>query len=120
VSRKVRAGLGSEITGGNARIVTLSPTPRGLPRTAIVVRDAGGILRGYLNLCKHILIPLDGGSGSVFDPTKTMLQCGTHGATYRLDDGYCTAGPCEGESLDPLELVHDSDGTVYVIDVETV
>jgi nitrite reductase/ring-hydroxylating ferredoxin subunit len=39
------------------------------------------------------------------------ILCGGHGALFRIDDGRCTAGPCEGDFLEPwpVEVV---DGVV--------
>ena len=31
------------------------------------------------------------------------------GARYRLSDGYCFEGPCEGESLEPIEIESGSE-----------
>jgi nitrite reductase/ring-hydroxylating ferredoxin subunit len=41
------------------------------------------------------------------------LVCGTHGATYRLRDGHCIEGPCEGLALERLK-VRSVDGDLYV------
>ena len=78
--------------------------PRGIdahgrPREALVLLDAGGALRVWVNLCQHIPIPLDSGSREFWDGERRHLICLTHGATYRPRDGVCTAGPCEGERL---------------------
>lgn len=41
------------------------------------------------------------------------LVCGTHGATYRMHDGYCVDGPCEGMALQSL-TIRRHDGDLYV------
>lgn len=92
------------LSPAQAVVVPMSPDERGRPREAIVVLDHDGIPRAYINRCKHVPIPLDGGSRQFFSSDKTALLCGTHGARYRLDDGYCTAGPCRGARLDPIEV----------------
>lgn len=113
---RVRVGPASEIAEGTARAVTLSADPdRGFPRAAIVVRDRHGALRAFVNLCKHLPVPLDGGSGRYLAKDRVHLLCGTHGAYYRPEDGLCIAGPCEGEVLERLEVVEE-DGVVYVVD----
>ncbi|MEE8263379.1 MAG: Rieske (2Fe-2S) protein, partial [Gammaproteobacteria bacterium] len=33
------------------------------------------------------------------DETGNLLQCATHGALFRIEDGFCVAGPCTGASL---------------------
>lgn len=113
---RVRVGPAGEIAEGTARAVIISPDPdRGFPRRAIVVRDRHGVLRAYVNLCKHLPVPLDGGSGEFLARDRVHLLCGTHGAYYRPEDGLCISGPCEGQSLDRLELLEE-DGVVYVLD----
>ncbi|MAR57155.1 MAG: (2Fe-2S)-binding protein [Rickettsiales bacterium] len=97
-----------------AKLVQLQPDPRGRPREAIVVLAGDGKPRVYLNECKHIPIPLDAGTAELLDEDSGMLFCGTHGALYRLEDGYCVAGPCMGEALDPLPFRVDDEGHVVL------
>ncbi|MGE0785772.1 MAG: Rieske (2Fe-2S) protein [Sandaracinaceae bacterium] len=85
-------------------VVPLPPGPTGRPREALVVRAPSGALRAYLNRCRHLPIPLDGGSGAYFDPDGDYLTCGTHGARYRLEDGFCVEGPCMGDELIALRV----------------
>lgn len=98
----------------DVRIVPLPPDEEGRPREALVVRASDGELRCYLNLCKHLPVPLDGGSREFLDPTGRYLVCGTHGALYRLEDGHCVEGPCVGTTLTPLEFTVRPDGSVVV------
>jgi len=39
-----------------------------------------------------------------FDAEGRHLVCSTHGAVFRPEDGYCLAGPCAGESLEPVPV----------------
>ena len=92
------------------------PYPEGPPpkRSLIVVRVAPGqssqSLRAYWNICQHLPIPLDGGAMTL--PEGEALVCITHGARYRPQDGLCTAGPCEGASLEPVPITIE-EGRVY-------
>lgn len=114
--RRVRVGPVAELARGDVRTVPLSPDPdRRFPRRAVVVRDRHGVPRAFVNLCKHLPVPLDAGSGEFLDDDHVHLVCGTHGALYRPEDGLCIWGPCEGEVLDALELVEE-DGELYVVD----
>lgn len=81
----------------------------------VVVLD-GETPRGYVNRCEHIPVPLDAGSRRFLDPTGRYLECRTHGALFRVEDGYCESGPCLGRSLEarPIRV----DGDLVVIDVE--
>jgi nitrite reductase/ring-hydroxylating ferredoxin subunit len=102
---RVLAGSLAELQAEHLLLVQLEPDVSGRPRQAIVVLDDAGVARAYLNLCRHLPIPLDGGSRQfLFDG---QLQCGTHGARYRLRDGLCTSGPCRGASLFalPVEVI---------------
>ncbi len=71
-----------------------------------LVRKAG-VVRAYVNQCPHARTPLDWQSEDFFNRSKTMLLCGTHGALFRIEDGYCVRGPCPGQSLVsvPIEIV---------------
>jgi nitrite reductase/ring-hydroxylating ferredoxin subunit len=73
-------------------------------RRLFVVRHQGA-LRAYRNACPHVGTPLDFVPDRFFDPSGTLLQCATHGARFRVDDGYCVAGPCAGKRLSPVEIV---------------
>jgi nitrite reductase/ring-hydroxylating ferredoxin subunit len=100
----VRATRSDELTPGDVRVVRLPADSLGRPREALVLRDADGALRAFLNRCEHLPIPLDGGSRQFLDATGTLLRCGTHGALFRREDGYCVHGPCRGRSLVALTL----------------
>lgn len=111
--RRIDAGVASDLAAGQARLVVLGAR-RGAPREAILVRDFDGALHAYLNRCKHLPIPLDSGSRDFLDEAGCHLLCATHGALYRLHDGLCVDGPCEGESLDRLPIGIE-DGRVYLL-----
>ncbi|HJL19413.1 MAG TPA: Rieske 2Fe-2S domain-containing protein [Sandaracinaceae bacterium LLY-WYZ-13_1] len=85
--------------GDGVRVVPLSKDERGRPREALVLLDEEGTLRAYLNRCEHLPIPLDAGSREFLSADRRYLVCGTHGALYRLGDGFCVEGPCAGRSL---------------------
>ena len=102
-----------DLRRGVIRSAHLGHDERGLPIMALVVRDPGGTIRAYRNLCRHLPVPLDGGTGQLLSDDRTHLVCGTHGATYRLTDGYCVEGPCEGLSLERLRCREEA-GDLYV------
>lgn len=72
-------------------------------RAVFVVRK-GGALHGYVNACPHLGTPLDFLPDRFFDRDGRYLLCGTHGALFRVRDGRCVSGPCEGRSLERLTL----------------
>ena len=76
-------------------------------REALVLRDDAGVVRAYFNECRHVPIPLDAG-GRKFTNADGVLECKTHGALYRRDDGECVSGPCMGSRLIPIVIEDDA------------
>lgn len=102
-----------ELVAGDVRTAQLGYDDDGKPIQALLLRDESGAIVAYRNLCRHLPVPLDGGTGELLSEDGMHLVCGTHGATYRVHDGYCVDGPCEGMALRPL-TVRRSDGDLYV------
>ncbi|WP_434628469.1 Rieske (2Fe-2S) protein [Chromobacterium sp. CV08] len=94
--------------GGDARRFEIECAD-GSRQAAFVVRYQGRV-HGYLNRCCHIPVELDLQDGKLFDLTGHYLICGMHGARYRPDTGYCTWGPCRGQSLAALDVAERDDG----------
>ncbi|WP_457665645.1 Rieske (2Fe-2S) protein [Thiolapillus sp.] len=67
----------------------------------IVVRQ-GDLVFVYCNRCPHTGINLEWQPDRFFDPDGAFLQCATHGALFRPEDGYCVRGPCAGDSLESI------------------
>ncbi len=72
-------------------------------RAIFVVRHGGRVV-AYENSCPHTGSPLDWRPGGFFDVAKEHILCATHGALFRIEDGYCLAGPCAGQSLKPVAI----------------
>jgi nitrite reductase/ring-hydroxylating ferredoxin subunit len=116
---RVNAGPLATLGADEARAV---PLPRGAdrrPREALLVRGSDGHVRAYLNLCRHLPVPIDGGSRNYLTKDRQHLLCGTHGALYQRDDGKCIAGPCLHLQLIALaiELI---DGEIFIVDADPV
>jgi nitrite reductase/ring-hydroxylating ferredoxin subunit len=112
---EVRAGPVTALAADRALVVKLPPLPWDLHREAIVILDEHARPRAYLNRCKHLPIPLDGGTREFFDSSKRYLFCGTHGAMYERGSGFCIAGPCRGKVLTAIELRIDAGEIVLVL-----
>ncbi|GAB6861547.1 Rieske (2Fe-2S) protein [Haloplanus litoreus] len=83
-------------------------------REAVLVRTPDGEVRGWLNYCRHLLdVRLDKGSGAPMRADE--LVCANHGAYFEADSGFCTFGPCEGATLESVDVAVD-DGSVYLVD----
>jgi len=114
---KVRVCPLRALSDGEVRVVRLGADEYGLPREVLVMTDpTDGKPRAYLNVCKHLPIPIDSGSRDFYaEDDRVHLICHTHGALYRVSDGVCVEGPCDGEALDAV-TVEIEDEDVYVSD----
>lgn len=79
----------------------------------IFVVRRGGEVYGYANSCPHQGTTLDWNPDVFLTVDKSHLQCATHGAWFRIADGYCVAGPCVGRQLYAVP-VRVEDGEVVV------
>ena len=73
-------------------------------RRQVFVHRQGETVRGYVNSCPHTGTPLDWVENQFMTVDKQRILCATHGAQFRIDDGYCVFGPCEGDSLEPIPV----------------
>ena len=83
------------------------------PRVEVIVMRDGDALRAYRNRCPHRGTPLNLTPDHFLDATGDFMVCSTHGALFRLEDGYCVAGPCQGDTLSSLET-RIADGVVEI------
>ncbi|UTH74067.1 Rieske 2Fe-2S domain-containing protein [Chromobacterium sp. IIBBL 290-4] len=96
---------------GDAQRFTLELAD-GSRQAAFAVRYNGKVY-AYLNRCCHIPVEMDLQDGRLFDLTGHYLICSMHGARYVPDSGYCSWGPCRGQSLTPLEIIEEN-GQVWL------
>lgn len=86
-------------------------TTQGLQDIFIVRRAAA--VYGYCNRCPHTGSPLDWLPDQFLNLDRDLIQCATHAAQFRIEDGYCVTGPCAGQSLEPFE-VEVREGWIWV------
>ena len=67
----------------------------------------------YMNHCPHTGVNLNWQPDQFFDIDHQFIQCSTHGALFRFEDGLCVRGPCAGASLTSVPLKIEND-TLYV------
>ena len=72
-------------------------------RQLFAVRQGNSIF-AYWNLCPHRNSPLNWIPNQFLDTDNQLIQCALHGALFEIDSGLCIAGPCSGDSLQPVEL----------------
>jgi len=82
-------------------------------RSAVVCRK-GGRVYAYANICRHVPLTLDLGDGDVASADRLVFLCHHHGARYRIEDGKCLYGPCDGDSLFPIET-EEVDGELVLL-----
>lgn len=83
-------------------LVTVEERESGEQREAVLIRTDDGV-EAWFNYCQHWRdVTLDRGDGAMVRDGE--LVCGRHGATFEVDGGECTFGPCEGAVLDDLPV----------------
>ena len=102
-----------EITEGGGRGFRFGSGPD--LRMVLVVRR-GGALHAYENACPHMGTPLNFLPDRFFDRSGEHLLCATHGALFRVADGFCLAGPCAGKGLTPAAIRIAGDDIVLADD----
>ncbi len=68
-----------------------------------VVRTGAGVF-AYRNCCPHTGGPLDWVPNRFLNLEGDLIQCATHAALFRIEDGLCIAGPCVGQSLSAVNV----------------
>ena len=63
-----------------------------------VVRQ-GEEVHGYVDRCPHHGLPLAQKLDEYLSPSGDLIACGWHGALFRIADGNCVGGPCQGQRL---------------------
>ncbi len=74
----------------------------------------GGEVRAYENACPHTGATLDWVPDQFLSYDRKHILCATHGALFRLGDGYCIHGPCAGKSLVSVAIRLEGDDIVVV------
>jgi len=90
----------------------------GADRMDVLLLRNGGTVSAFLNACPHQGTPLETFDGRFFTSDKQRLLCSTHGAEFRLEDGHCLHGPCQGRALTPVPISVDDTGAIRLIDAD--
>ena len=93
--------------------------PGGTVEEILVVRRNNRVF-GYINRCPHTGGPLDWMPDQFLSIDKHHIQCATHAALFRLDDGICVAGPCAGDRLTPVPMQVEAGNVYLLIDGKTL
>ncbi len=85
-------------------------------REIVVVRGTDGDVRAYENRCPHLDLTLEARPDRFLDESRAHLVCSMHGARFKVDDGACVWGPCEGQSLPAVRIEISGDTVVLCTD----
>lgn len=100
-------GLASALREGTSKAYTLNINDKILN---LFVVHYHGKFYAYENHCPHTGIDLNWQADQFLDITGQRIQCATHGALFRINDGLCEWGPCLGQRLRPLTIdVHNDE-----------
>ncbi|MBX6323906.1 MAG: Rieske 2Fe-2S domain-containing protein [Rhodospirillaceae bacterium] len=99
-----------ELAEGQTRSFVLGA---GAARGEVFVMRRGDRVLAYVNACPHLGTPLDTLPDRLLAADGRHFLCSTHGALFRIEDGFCVLGPCRGERLTPA-AVRVADGCVLL------
>ena len=115
MSREAAAGTGlchlDDIEDGEGKGFAIERD--GEPIDIFVLRE-GSRVYGYVNSCPHLGTPLDWTADRFMSESGDFVHCSTHGALFQIEDGTCIAGPCAGDSLEPVALTLDAKGRIFL------
>ncbi len=83
----------------------------------IIIIRKNLFLYGFLNNCPHANLPLNFNNNNIIAKDKIHLICRNHAALFNPLTGLCVSGPCEGKSLELVELKIKCD-KVYIKEKE--
>ncbi len=83
-------------------------------RLLFVVKKAGQAY-AYENHCPHAGINLEWQEDDFLDINKEHIQCSVHGALFKIENGDCMGGPCNGQGLTAVEITLDEQGNINLV-----
>ena len=93
-----------DLAEGACREFVVAHDESGLPVQGFLIKRQNRIY-AYRNQCPHTGITLNWVENQFLDMRNEFIQCATHGALFRIDDGFCVRGPCAGRSLSALPVI---------------
>jgi nitrite reductase/ring-hydroxylating ferredoxin subunit len=95
------------------QVFAASDTAQQLPFRVLLL-CSGNEIKAFANRCAHFGVPLAAKQEQLQFVPHFSLTCNVHYARYRWSDGVCDRGDCEGESLVPIPLQFDADGSIRI------
>jgi nitrite reductase/ring-hydroxylating ferredoxin subunit len=85
----------------------------GIAQFRMFVVRRGEAVYGYVNQCPHYSLPLNHHPDKFLTRAGDKIMCTQHLALFRIEDGACLDGACEGRALDPVP-VEVRDGQITI------
>ena len=82
----------------------------------IFITQRDGSFCAYQNVCPHLQVELEFLENQFLDQDQEFIQCSTHGALFEVETGLCISGPCQGDTLEKVNIKVHSDGGIYLED----
>jgi len=106
--------LNTLVDGQASMHVLDDATPPGDKPFRYLLLRSGNTALAYVNRCAHFGVPLAARQDLLIFKPHVSVSCNVHYARYRWADGVCESGDCAGESLLPIPLDVDAQGTIRV------
>lgn len=81
--------------------------------TSVMIKRGHTDWVAFINACPHQGRRMDYAENAFLETPDKQLVCPAHGATFDAETGFCTSGPCAGQSLTQLNISFD-DKAVFV------
>ena len=84
---------------------TLGVWPDHRGQALVLAVRRGGMVHAYLNICPHYQTSrLGWKTNEYLNGDGSRIVCAAHGALFRIEDGVCEIGPCQGAALTGLAV----------------
>jgi len=70
-----------------------------------IVRKGDNVF-AYVNECPHAFLPLNRITTKFLTLNEEKILCAAHAASFQIENGLCTGGPCAGKALLSVPLSH--------------
>lgn len=71
---------------------------------SVIVTRRGDHVAAFRNRCPHAGYPMERPDGRIVVQDGRYIICTAHFASFRLEDGACAGGPCNGDGLERLAI----------------
>ncbi len=72
--------------------------------TSVMIKRGQTDWVAFINECPHQGRRMDYAENAFLETPDHQLVCPAHGATFDAQTGFCTSGPCAGQTLTQLQV----------------